>query len=305
MYRLLTGFGERSIVVAALVLIVAALVLISMLFGITRGKYHYKVRKETLYFSDLPADFDGFTITQLSDIHAGSLGSKRAVQQGITLANQQRSDLLLFTGDLVNHTAAEMEPWKDVFSQLKAPYGKYAILGNHDYGDYMQWESHAAKAFNLHQLEQVHAEMGFSLLRNKAVQLVKDNARITLIGVENWGKGGFQRYGDLQKATENIADDSFRILMSHDPSHWEEQVLPYRSPVQLTLSGHTHGMQFGIDLGFFKWSPIQYFYKEWAGLYQRHGKYLYVNRGFGFHGLQGRIGIWPEITVLTLKRSES
>ena len=300
--RMLTGFPSRNLYVSEAALLIAVVIFLSMIFGLTRGKYHYKVRRETLYFPDLPTDFDGFTITQLSDIHSGSLKNRRRVKQGVDLANAQGSDLMLFTGDLVNNTAEEMKPWSNTFRELRASYGKYSVLGNHDYGDYVRWEKQTEKSNNLQQLEDVHKNIGFQLLRNEAMNVRKGNASISLIGVENWGKGGFQQYGDLNRATENIDSGAFKILMSHDPSHWKEQVIDHPQQVQLTLSGHTHGMQFGLDLPFFRWSPIQYFYKQWAGLYQHGGKYLYVNRGFGFHGLQGRIGIWPEITVLTLKK---
>jgi len=302
--RLLTGFAYRNIYVSEAALLIAVGTFLIMIFGLTRGKYHYKVRRETLYFPNLPTAFDGFTITQLSDIHSGSLKNKRRVQQGVDLANAQESDLILFTGDLVNNTAEEMKPWSSTFGELRASYGKYSVLGNHDYGDYVRWESQQAKSYNLQQLEEVHHEIGFQLLRNRSMNIHKGNASISLVGVENWGKGGFQQYGDLNRATENVDKAAFKILMSHDPSHWKEQVIDHPQDVQLTLSGHTHGMQFGLDLPFLRWSPIQYFYKQWAGLYQQDGKYLYVNRGFGFHGLQGRIGIWPEITVLTLKKAK-
>ncbi|TDS17673.1 metallophosphoesterase [Sphingobacterium paludis] len=303
--RAFNGFPARNLYVSELVVALAIILFGLIVFGLTRGRHHYKVRKTTIYFPDLPKSFDGFSITQLSDIHAGSLKNKREVQRGVNLANAQGSDLLLFTGDLVNNAASEVTAWMSTFAQLDAPYGKYAILGNHDYGDYMAWENSMAKRRNLDQLKQNHSAMGFRLLLNESVTLRKDGESIRLIGVENWGKGGFQRYGDLAKATANVPHQSFNILMSHDPSHWDEVVRQHQQPIQLTLSGHTHGMQFGFEIRRFKWSPIQYFYKQWAGLYQKGQQYLYVNRGFGFHGLKGRIGMWPEITVLVLKRTES
>lgn len=301
--RLFRGLPPRSVYVSELVLFLALAVLLVVIFGLTRGKYFYRVRKETLYFPDLPAAFEGFTITQISDIHVGSFTNKKEVQKGIDLANAQQSDLLLFTGDLVNHAASEMDPWISAFAQLKAPYGKYSVLGNHDYGDYIQWESQTAKIANLDRLKVVHKEMGFRLLLNQSDLVEKDGESIAMIGVENWGKKGFQQYGDLRKATASLPSDIFKVLMSHDPSHWDVVSVDQEQHIHLTLAGHTHGMQFGIELFGFKWSPIQYFYKRWAGLYQSEGKYLYVNRGFGYHGLKGRIGMWPEITVLTLKRS--
>jgi uncharacterized protein len=303
--RLFRGFPPRSVYVAEAALALAGLLFVAILFGITRGKHFYRVKRETLYFPDLPEAFDGFTITQISDVHSGSFSDSKGVQKGLDLAASQNSDLLLFTGDLVNNMASEMDPWISSFAKLKAPYGKYSVLGNHDYGDYMRWESKDAKAANLDRLKEVHEEIGFNLLLNDAVTIKKHGESISLIGVENWGKGGFHKYGDLIKATADVPGNAFKILMSHDPSHWDEVTVGHHQHVHLTLAGHTHGMQFGIELFGLKWSPIKYFYKQWAGLYSRGGKYLYVNRGFGFHGLKGRIGMWPEITVLTLKRSET
>ena len=301
--RLFRGFPDRNFYVSEITMVLALLIFMVVVFGLTRGKHFYKLRKETLYFADLPEAFEDFTITQISDIHSGSLSNIKGVQKGIDLANTQESDLLIFTGDLVNNVATEMEPWIEGFSKLSAPYGKYSVLGNHDYGDYIKWENTAAKTANMARLREIHAEIGFELLLNDAVMIHKHGQQIALIGVENWGKGGFHKYGDLKKATANIPPDAFKILMSHDPSHWDEVTLDQNQHIHLTLAGHTHGMQFGIELFSFKWSPIQYMYKQWAGLYDREGKYLYVNRGFGYHGLKGRIGVWPEVTVLTLKRS--
>ncbi|PVH26399.1 metallophosphoesterase [Sphingobacterium corticibacter] len=300
--RLFRGFPPRNIYVSELVLFLAIAVLLTVIFGLTRGRHFYKVRKLTLHFADLPAAFDGFTITQISDIHVGSFTNQKEVQKGINLANAQQSDLLLFTGDLVNHAASEMDRWISAFAQLQAPYGKYSVLGNHDYGDYIQWESQTAKIANLERLKMVHKEMGFRLLLNESDQIEKEGESIALVGVENWGKNGFQQYGDLRKATASLPTNIFKVLMSHDPSHWDLVSEDQEQHIHLTLAGHTHGMQFGIELFGFKWSPIQYFYKRWAGLYQSGSKYLYVNRGFGYHGLKGRIGMWPEITVLTLKQ---
>jgi len=302
--RLFDGFPPRSIYVSEAAIALAGIIFLVTLFGLTRGRHFYKVRKETLYFHDLPDAFDGFTITQLSDIHSGSFSDARGVQKGLDLVNAQNSDLLLFTGDLVNHMATEMDPWIPAFTKLSAPYGKYSVLGNHDYGDYIRWETKAAKDANLVRLKEVHGEIGFKLLLNEAVTIQRQGQNVALIGVENWGKGGFHKYGDLKTATTAVPDHAFKILMSHDPSHWDEVTVDHHQHVHLTLAGHTHGMQFGIELFGFKWSPIKYFYKQWAGLYEQEGKYLYVNRGFGYHGLKGRIGMWPEITVLTLKRGD-
>ena len=302
--RMFRGFPPRSVWVSWLALAIAAIPFFGLLFGLTRGRHHYKVHKETLYFEDLPEAFDGFTVTQLSDIHSGSFSSEKGVEKGISIVNAQKSDLLLFTGDLVNNKASEMDRWIPYFAKTKAAYGKFSVLGNHDYGDYSQWESKEIKAANMVRLKEVHKEIGFRLLLDETVTIKKDGQSISLIGVENWGKGGFHKYGDLKKATANVPDNAFKILMSHDPSHWEGVTLDHDKHIHLTLSGHTHGMQFGIELFGFKWSPVKYVYKQWAGLYSRYGKYLYVNRGFGFLGLRGRVGIWPEITVITLKKKK-
>lgn len=300
--RLFRGFPPRSIYISEATVALAAVLFLIILFGLTRGKHFYRVRKETLYFPDLPEAFENFTITQISDIHSGSFSDVEGVQKGVNLANAQNSDLLLFTGDLVNNVASEMDPWIPTFAKLKAPYGKFSVLGNHDYGDYIKWKHQADKEANLNRLKEIHAEIGFKLLLNDAVTIHKGGQSIALIGVENWGKGGFHKHGDLKQATMSVPDNAFKILLSHDPSHWDEVTVDHHQHVHLTLAGHTHGMQFGIELFGFKWSPIKYVYKQWAGLYKHDGKYLYVNRGFGYHGLKGRVGIWPEITVLTLKR---
>jgi predicted MPP superfamily phosphohydrolase len=302
-YRMFNGFPPvRSVLVSELALAVAAIPFFALLFGLTRGRHHYKVHRETLYFDNLPEAFDGFTLTQLSDIHAGSFTDVKGVNKGIDLVNAQNSDVILFTGDLVNNKASEMTPWIDTFARLKAPMGKFSVLGNHDYGDYVKWDNPAVKAENLLALKKVHEQIGFRLLLDEAIQLERNGESISLIGVENWGKGGFHKYGDLEKAVQNLDDSQFKILMSHDPSHWEAVTLQHLKHIHLTLSGHTHGMQFGIELFGFKWSPVKYVYKQWAGLYKQNDRYLYVNRGFGFLGLKGRVGIWPEITVITLKR---
>jgi len=302
--RIFRSYPPRSVLLSEIILLCAVLMLLIIFFGLTRGRYFYRVREEIVSFPDLPEAFNGFKITQLSDIHSGSLSDMKRVRKGIELANAQNSDLVLFTGDLVNNRASEMEPWVSEFNRLQAPFGKFSVLGNHDYGDYVQWDSVESKISNLNRLKEIHHEMGFKLLLNESIAIEKQGDRISLIGVENWGKGGFHQYGDLAKATIGLDKDTFKILMSHDPSHWDHVTLDHDQHVHLTLAGHTHGMQFGIELFGFKWSPIQYFYRQWAGLYQKHGKYLYVNRGFGFHGLRGRIGVWPEITVVTLRKSD-
>lgn len=270
-------------------------------YGITQGKYAYRVIKHTLYFNDLPENFDGFTLTQISDIHAGSFTNPKAVQKGINMINAQKSDLFVFTGDLVNNKATEIKPYLSHFSQIKAPYGQFSILGNHDYGDYIKWSSDVEKANNLQQLKAYHKELGFKLLLDEHVEITKGKEKIIIAGIENWGIG-FGERGDLQKAILGTSVNDFKILLSHDPSHWDAQVKNNPSKIQLTLAGHTHGMQFGIEAFGIKWSPVKYRYKHWAGIKTENNRYLNINRGFGFLGFSGRIGIWPEITVIELKK---
>ena len=301
--RLFRGFPGRLVWVSELTLGVAGLLFLVVLFGITRGRHYYRLRRESIWFPDLPEAFDGFTITQITDVHAGSFTSEVGVQKGLNLINKQNSDVILFTGDLVNNKADEMDRWIPAFSKLNAPMGKFSILGNHDYGDYVKWENSAAKHANLERLKQIHKEIGFRLLLDESITLTKGKESISLIGVENWGKS-FQKYGDLKKAIRGVPDEAFKILLSHDPTHWETATLQHNQHVHLTLSGHTHGAQFGIDFLGFKWSPVKYVYKQWVGLYQDAGRYLYVNRGFGFIGLKGRIGMWAEVAVITLRRQE-
>ncbi len=271
------------------------------LYGILKGKYAYRVIKHTLYFKDLPKAFDGFTITQISDVHSGSFSNAKAVQKGIDLIKAQQSDLFVFTGDLVNNKAEEIKPWIGHFSQIKAPYGQFSVLGNHDYGDYVKWPNDEVKSANLQQLKSYHQELGFRLLLDEHVELWKDGEKIVLAGIENWGLG-FGERGDLQKALLNTTPEEFKVLLSHDPSHWEEQVKKNPSKIHLTLAGHTHGMQFGIEAFGIKWSPVKLRYKHWAGIKEENGRVLNVNRGFGFIGFSGRVGIWPEITVIEIKK---
>lgn len=294
--------GRRKFL-SQLALGIAAIPFVSFIYGIIQGKYNYKVIKYQLSFDDLPDAFDGYTITQISDIHSGSFTNKEKIQYGVDLINEQQSDLLLFTGDIVNNTADEMDNWIDVFAQLKAKEGKYSILGNHDYGDYMRWEKPEHKEQNFQNIKDIHQKIGFDLLLDEHRYLEKDGDKIALLGVENWGKG-FNQKGDLERASTGIKKEDFKILMSHDPSHWEYKVKQNDFNYHLTLSGHTHGLQMGIEIpGFFKWSPSQYVYKQWAGLYEEFGRYINVNRGFGYHAFPGRVGIWPEITVIKLKKA--
>lgn len=295
--------GRRKFI-SQLALGLAALPFAGFLYGITKGKYNYKVLKYQLTFEDLPEAFDGYTITQISDIHSGSFTNKVKIEYAVDLINQQKSDLMLFTGDIVNNKADEMNNWIEVFNKIEAKEGKYSILGNHDYGDYNEWENAIEKEKNFQRVKEVHQKIGFDLLCNEHRYLERNGEKIALIGVENWGKGGFQKKGDLNLASAQIHKDEFKILMSHDPSHWDAQVKQNDFNYHLTLSGHTHGLQMGIEIaGWIKWSPSKYVYKQWAGLYEEAGRYINVNRGFGYHAFPGRLGIWPEITVITLKKA--
>lgn len=294
---------SRRKFISQIALGLAAIPFASFIYGIIQGKYNFKVIKYQLSFKDLPDAFDGYTITHISDIHSGSFTNKEKIQYGVDLINKQQSDLLLFTGDIVNNKADEMDDWIDVFDKLEAKEGKYAILGNHDYGDYMDWKSPQDKIENFEAVKNIHKKIGFDLLLNENRYLEKEGQKIALIGVENWGKG-FKQKGDLQQAAVGVNKNDFKILMSHDPSHWDAEIKNNDLHYHLTLSGHTHGLQMGIEIpGFIKWSPSKYVYKQWAGLYKEAEKYINVNRGFGYHAFPGRVGIWPEISVIELKKA--
>tara|TARA_R100001369_G_scaffold92902_1_gene141190 strand:- start:7814 stop:9043 length:1230 start_codon:yes stop_codon:yes gene_type:complete len=282
---------------------IAVIPFASLLYGMYKGKYNYKVLSYTMHFEDLPAAFDGYKITQISDIHSGSFDNKEKIEYAINLINLQESDAILFTGDLVNNKATEMDPWMETFSKVSAKDGVFSVLGNHDYGDYVEWESEQARIENLESLKNVHSKMGWDLLLNEHRFLKRGGERIALVGVENWGSGGFKKQGDLDLAGKAVAQTDFKVLMSHDPSYWQEKIKTDPNNYQLTLSGHTHGMQFGIEIpGWFKWSPVQYRYENWAGIYEEFGRYINVNRGFGYLAYPGRVGIWPEITVIELRK---
>jgi predicted MPP superfamily phosphohydrolase len=290
---------ERRKFISQLALASAAIPFTSIAYGLIKGKYNYKIKKVELAFADLPKAFDGLTITQISDLHTGSFDNKTQVEHGVELVNGLKSDLIFFTGDLVNNKASEAEPWIDVFKKCTAPMGKFSVLGNHDYGDYIPWDSPEEKSKNLDRLKSIHGEMGFKLLLNENVDLHQNGESISICGVENWGKPPFVQYGDLEKALENSSN--FRLMLSHDPSHFDEQIKHHQKKVHLTMAGHTHGMQFGIDIPGFKWSPVKWKYPKWSGLYTEVEKHLYVNQGFGFLAFPGRVGMWPEITQITLK----
>jgi predicted MPP superfamily phosphohydrolase len=275
----------------------------TLMYGFS-NKYKYQVKKVKLDFANLPASFKGLKIVHISDIHSGSFQNKAAVNHGVDMILAEKPDLILFTGDLVNDRAEEMVDYMDVFNRLKAPMGVYSSLGNHDYGDYVSWPSPQAKKENLDSLKQVHANLGWRLLMNEHVLLTKDSEQIALLGIENWGaKGRFPKYGKMHEAHPGTENIPFKILLSHDPSHWDAEVRVKYPDIDLMLAGHTHGMQFGLENPYFKWSPVQWMYKQWAGLYEDGSQKLYVNRGYGFIGYPGRVGILPEITVIELGKS--
>jgi len=304
---------------------IAAIPFAGFVYGVFKGRYNFKVIKQQIVFDDLPEAFDGYTITQISDIHSGSFDNKAKIEYAVDLVNEQQSDAILFTGDIVNAIAEEMNPWVDTFKKLNAKDGMYSILGNHDYG-YYAYNTNEEILENHKKLEDIHKQIGFDLLLNESRTIEKDGQQINILGVENWGASRhFPKRGSLIEATKNIDTNAFNILMSHDPSHFdfkevelsksdkyklnavvdEPNIIDFEKKIQLTLSGHTHGMQFGIEIPFlnFKWSPVKYRYPKWAGLYKEAGQYLYINRGLGFLAFPGRVGIWPEITVIELKKA--
>jgi len=292
---------SRSEFLAKSALIAGALPVISMSYGILSGAHDYRVRKKIIPLSNLPKSFDGIKIGQISDIHSGSLFNKTAVMGGVELLMKEKPDIILFTGDLVNNVSSEMKDWMGIFDKLKAPLGVFSTLGNHDYGDYTYWPTREAKINNLKQLMAIHEQLGYDLLMNENRKIRVDGEEIALIGIENWGKGRFSKYGRLDEAYRGTEELPVKLLLSHDPSHWDAQVRPDYPDIDITFAGHTHGFQFGVEVGNLKWSPSQYFYKQWAGLYREGNQYLYVNRGFGCLAYPGRIGIPPELTIITLK----
>ncbi|MFD1552283.1 metallophosphoesterase [Putridiphycobacter roseus] len=283
-------------------LLTAAIPLTALTTGVViGGAYRYKIHKEKLSFKNFPKAFNGLKVVQISDIHSGSFYDKEAVKRGVKMIMDQKPDLVFFTGDIVNEQAVEMDNYYEVFDKIKAPLGVYSILGNHDYGDYHNWENNEAREENFEAIKKIHQKLGWNLLLDEHIYLERGGERIAVIGVENWG-AGFHQIGDLKKAYKGC-DAPFKILLSHDPTHWDKQVTVDFKDIDLTLSGHTHGAQMGIETHGFKWSPIQYRYKKWAGLYALENQKLYINRGFGFLGYPGRIGIWPEITVLEFEHN--
>jgi predicted MPP superfamily phosphohydrolase len=281
-------------------LVAGGLPFATLTWGIISGAHDYQVRKRRIYLPNLPKEFEGFTIAQLSDIHSGSFYNKVAVQGGVEMLLAERPHAILFTGDLVNNHPDEVKDYISVFSKLKADFGVFSVMGNHDYGDYILGISQEQKMKLRQKLHQAHQAMNWDLLLDESRFIEQRGEKLAIIGVQNWGTGGFPKYGNLQKAHQNTQEASIKILLSHDPSHWDAQIRPEFKDIDLTLAGHTHGMQFGIEYGDFRWSPVQYRYKQWADLYKKQNQYLYVNRGFGYIGYLGRVGILPEITILTL-----
>lgn len=283
---------------------VGAIPFVSLIYGMFKGAYNYQVRNVLLKFPNLPQSFNGLRVLQISDLHVGSFMGTDHLSKAVEIILEQKPDVIFFTGDLVNDLHSEVLEFTEVLKRIKAPMGVYSILGNHDYGDYSRWNSPEDKKENLDRLKKYHGELGWKILLNEHTYIERSGEKIGLIGVENWShRATFKRYGDMNVATGNMKPESFNVLLSHDPSHWNAEVTEKYKYVDLTLSGHTHGFQFGVEIPGFKWSPVQYMYKEWSDLYQQEHQYLYVNRGLGFIGYPGRVGILPEITVFTLNKT--
>jgi uncharacterized protein len=293
---------SRSDFLIKMGLFIGSIPFFSMIYGMAFNTYNYKIRKMKLILPDLPGSFDGFRIVQISDIHTGSFLSTGPLTRAVKIINEQKPDVVFFTGDLVNYNHTEALNYIDTLKEIKAIHGVFSIFGNHDYGDYYKWDNLAEKENDIQELKNIHSRLGWKLLWDEHHDIEQDGEKITVIGVQNCSSHGFSNYGSLEKATKNINYSPVNILLSHDPSHWQKEVTKKYLKINLTLSGHTHGMQFGVEIPGFKWSPIQYIYKEWAGIYREKNQYLYVNRGLGFIGYPGRVGILPEITVIELKK---
>ncbi|MBC8045515.1 MAG: metallophosphoesterase [Fimbriimonadaceae bacterium] len=297
---------ERSVAWSYIAIILTALLCIAFIYGALFNVYNYKIRKVNLKLLKLPKSFNGLKVVQISDIHSGSLSDVKAVEKAVTKINALQPDLVFFTGDLVNNIAIEAENFVEVFSKLNAKHGVYSILGNHDYGDYMYWKNPQDKIKNLEYLKELHVKMNWRLLLNEHVHIEKDGEKIIVAGVENWSASNrFPKYGKLKQTLDGLQDVFTILLLSHDPSHWKGEILDHPAKIDVTFSGHTHGMQFGFELFGIKWSPVKYFYKQWAGLYKEADQYLYVNRGFGVIGYPGRVGILPEITLFILESAKN
>ena len=298
-----SSFQSRRNFISKIAILIGSVPIPFVLFGIFKGRYNFKIFRYEIESKNLPEEFDGYQLTHISDIHAGSLVNRKKIQYAVDLINKQNSDLVLFTGDFVNNKSEELTDWTNIFSNIKSKDGKFSILGNHDYGDYVSWKSEKDKEENFNLLLRFQNEMGFKVLMNENTRISRNNKHISIVGFENWGKGRFRKSADIRKACSGLDDEDFKIIMTHDPSHWDEKLKDYKTHFDLTLSGHTHGMQFGIEIpGFIKWSPVKWVYKHWAGLYHEDGQYLNVNRGFGVLAFPGRVGIWPEISVIKLRK---
>ncbi|MBL7856930.1 MAG: metallophosphoesterase [Cyclobacteriaceae bacterium] len=294
---------SRSEFLSKTALLATAVPFGTMAYGIISGAHDYRVKRQLVKLPNLPKTFEGLRIGHISDIHSGSFFNKTAVRGGVEMLLNEKPDLIFFTGDLVNNESSEVKDYIDVFNKVKAPLGVYSVTGNHDYGDYHPWSSQEAKRQNFKDLIEAHRLLGFNLLLNEHRFIEQGGERIAIIGNENWGGGGFSKYGKLNQAYSGTEEAATKLLLSHDPSHWDAEVRKLYPDIDVMFSGHTHGFQFGVELGDFKWSPSQYAYKQWAGLYQEGSQYLYVNRGFGFLGYPGRIGMPPELTIVELKRA--
>lgn len=295
----------RSEFLAKAAVVTAVIPFAAMTYGIISGAHDYRIRRRTIYLPNLPKSFDGIRIGQLSDIHSGSFFNKTAVKGGVEMFLNEKPDLIFFTGDLVNNETSEVNDYISIFGKLNAPLGVYSVTGNHDYGDYVSWSTSEAKQKNFTDLIRAHKEMGFDLLMNENRTVEQNGDKLAILGIENWGAGRFAKYGKLDEAYANTDEAAVKLLLSHDPSHWDAQVRPAYADIDVMFAGHTHGFQFGVEIGDFKWSPSQYVYKQWADLYREGNQYLYVNRGFGYVGYPGRVGIPPELTIIELKRSDS
>jgi predicted MPP superfamily phosphohydrolase len=293
----------RSEFLAKTAMVAASIPFGTMAYGILSGAHDYRIKRVTVKLPNLPKSFDGIKIGHVSDIHSGSFFNKTAVKGGVEMLLNEKPDVIFFTGDLVNNEAREVKDYIQIFDKLKAPLGVYSVTGNHDYGLYHQWPSIEVKNKNFKDLIEAHRLMGFRLLMNEHKFIELGGEKLAVIGNENWGGGHFPKYGNLDLAQRGTEEAAVKLLLSHDPSHWDAQVRPSYKDIDIQFSGHTHGFQFGVEIGNFKWSPSQYAYKQWAGLYQEGSQYLYVNRGFGYLGYPGRIGMPPELTIMELKRA--
>ena len=292
----------RSEFLSKAALVASAIPMGAFAYGIISGAHDYRVRRVTVKLPNLPKSFDGLRIGQLSDIHSGSFWNKTAVKGGVEMFLNEKPDVIFFTGDLVNNESSEVKEYMDVFDKLRAPLGVFSITGNHDYGDYKSWNTKEEKKLNFADLVQAHKNLGFDLLLNENRFLEQGGEKLAIIGVENWGTK-FSKHGELDKAYQGTEEAAVKILLSHDPTHWDAQVRPNYADIDLMLAGHTHGTQFGINIGNYTWTPVQHVYKQWGGLYQEDDQYLYVNRGFGYLGYPGRVGMPPELTIIEFKRA--